>query len=264
MDSDSSDSSSDNELIVLTKFTKEEPKKKKPHWGKVLEVTETEGVITKRFVSLSLITDELKALDELDKKKDMNASDENGKSATIDHYDKGFVDVEPLMMNEATLWLTGKLWLTKNIDTLITFNIIFWWTFNPLTDCPVFTKLNTEDSSFELFESGNNDIVLLTAMVSDLLPSKLRSIQVRDGLMMQWWSIANFNEDEDDEKVIISPSLFPDMTPHQSAFVRVILGRSEANFNENNSKPLFSWQNCAFLSRTFSGQVLRQRLADNA
>ena len=80
--------------------------------------------------------------------------------------------------------------------------------------------------------------------------------------MMQ--SIANFNEDEDEEKVIISPSLFPDKTPHQSAFVRVILGRSEANSsNKDNSNLLFSSPNCAFLSRTFNGQVLRQRLADN-
>ncbi|KAH9393151.1 hypothetical protein TYRP_006263 [Tyrophagus putrescentiae] len=237
MDGNSSVSSStDDEIIVLTKFTKEKLKKKKKHpWGEVLEVTVAEGVITKRFASLSLITDELKALDELDKKKEKNASDENGKSATNDHYDQDFVDVEPLMMNEATLWLT---------------------------DCPVFSKRNTEDSSFELLESGNNDTVLLTAIVSDLLPSKLRSIQVRDGLMMQ--SIANFNEDEDEEMVIISPSLFPDKTPHQSAFVRVILGRSEANcFNEDSSSRLFSSPNCAFLSRTFSGQVLRQRLADN-
>ncbi|KAH9393119.1 hypothetical protein TYRP_006230 [Tyrophagus putrescentiae] len=237
MDGNSSVSSStDDEIIVLTKFTKEKLKKKKKHpWGEVLEVTVAEGVITKRFASLSLITDELKALDELDKKKEKNASDENGKSATNDHYDQDFVDVEPLMMNEATLWLT---------------------------DCPVFSKRNTEDSSFELLESGNNDTVLLTAIVSDLLSSKLRSIQVRDGLMMQ--SIANFNEDEDEEMVIISPSLFPDKTPHQSAFVRVILGRSEANcFNEDSSNLLFSSPNCAFLSRTFSGQVLRQRLADN-
>ena len=80
--------------------------------------------------------------------------------------------------------------------------------------------------------------------------------------MMQ--SIANFSEDEDEEKVIISPSLFPDKTPHQSAFVRVILGRSEANSsNKDNSNLLFSSPNCAFLSRTFNGQVLRQRLADN-
>lgn len=126
MDGDSSDSSSDDEIIVLTKFTKEKMKKKKKHpWGEVLEVTVAEGVITKRFASLSLITDELKALDELDKLKEKNASDENGKSATNDHYDKDFVDVEPLMMNEATLWLTGKLWLTKNTDTFITPNINF-------------------------------------------------------------------------------------------------------------------------------------------
>ncbi len=80
--------------------------------------------------------------------------------------------------------------------------------------------------------------------------------------MMQ--SIANFSEDENDEKVIISPSLLPDKTSHQSAFVRVILGRSEANcFNEDSSSRLFSSPNCAFLSCTFSGQVLRQRFADN-
>ena len=110
MDGDSSvSSSSDDEIIVLTKFTKEKLKKKKKHpWGEVLEVTVAEGVITKRFALLSLITDELKALDELVKKTDMNASGENGKSATNDHHDKGFVDVEPLMMNEATLWLTSK------------------------------------------------------------------------------------------------------------------------------------------------------------
>ena len=78
-------------------------------------------------------------------------------------------------------------------------------------------------------------------------------------------SIANFSEDEDEEKVIISPSLLPDKTPHQSAFVRVILARSEANSsNKDNSNLLFSSPNCAFLSRTFNGQVLRQRLADNA